>query len=319
MAQAKEAPGRDGERPLSSVPGVASTLRHLLHLDATRGARAAVPALREAVRRVPELSTEPEILRGPDAELLAALAELCEVIGWILFDAGFHRRAHRANARALALAELCGDRWTARLVLLNHSMLQAHTGRPRAALETACRVYGPRALPPRVETLALIRRAHALALLGAARQEPEALLARARSRFLDGVCRHDPPWAWWIDDTELLGHQGWVLARLHRWDRAIPLLHRAATAPGGPAYRELFGAQLLAALAGAGAWREAEDVLADLAPRAARLRSTRTAESLTATALRLRAGTKASASLREGAVYLLDMLSAPEPRPSVRP
>ncbi|MGV9881526.1 DNA-binding protein [Streptomyces sp. NPDC003006] len=316
-------PEQSGERRGSTVPSVIRTLRHLLALDATHGARAAVPALRDTVRRVPELSAEPASPRHLDSELLAALAELCEVIGWILFDAGLHRHAHRANARALALAEICGDRWTARLVLLNHSMLQAHTGRPRAALETASRVAGPRALPARVDALVLIRRAHAIALLGGHR-EPMELIRRARSRFLDGVSRHDPPWAWWIDGTELLGHHGWVLARLRRWNQAIPLLHRAATAPGGPAYRDLFGAQLLSALAGAGAWREAEDVVVDLVPRAGRIGSARTAGSLAATAVRLRGSAAAPASLRDGAAHLLkvldlDGLSAPERRPSARP
>ncbi|MER6611324.1 hypothetical protein ABT282_36995 [Streptomyces sp. NPDC000927] len=57
-------------------------------LNAEHGARAAVAALPDVVRRGPELSAEPAGLGGRDGELLAALAELCEVIGWILFDAG---------------------------------------------------------------------------------------------------------------------------------------------------------------------------------------------------------------------------------------
>ncbi|MEU7581520.1 DNA-binding protein [Streptomyces sp. NPDC041068] len=295
------------------------TLRHLLSLDAEHGARAAVAALPEAVRRVPELAAEPASPVARDRELLAALAELCEVIGWILFDAGLHRRAHRANARALALADLCGDRWTARLVLLNHSMLQAHTGCPRAALETASRVRGPRPLPARVDALVLIRRAHAIAMLDGGR-EPEDLISRAHGRFLDGMSPDDPAWAWWIDETELIGHQGWVLARLRRWDRALPLLHRAATTPGGPSYRDLFSAELLAAFAGAGAWRDAEDLIVDLAPRVPGIGSARTTESLgsTATAL-LRARADVPAPLRDAAAHLLDVLSGRERRPAVRP
>ncbi|MEU4797649.1 DNA-binding protein [Streptomyces sp. NPDC023327] len=299
--------GRGGDQEASSVPTVMRACRHLLALDAEHGPRAAVPALRTAVRGVPELSVEPERLRHLDGELLAALAELSEVIGWILFDAGQHRRAQRANGRALALAELCGDRWTARLVLLNHAMLQTRVGRPRAALATTARVPGPRPLPARVAALVLIRRAHAVALLGGDRAAAR-LVSRAGSRFLDGACRHDPPWAWWFDETELLGHQGWVLARLRRWDRALPLLHRAATAPGGPSYRDLFGAELLAALAAAGDWREAETLVADLVPRVAGVASARTAESLTATATRLKTCATAPASLRDGAAHLLALL-----------
>ncbi|WP_455353989.1 DNA-binding protein [Streptomyces sp. SYSU K217416] len=288
------------------IPLALRTIQRLVALDAAHGATAAVPAVREAVQRIPELVADPRSLRGQDSDLLAALAELCEVIGWILFDAGFHRGAHRMNARALALAELCGDRWTARLVLLNHSMLMAHTGHPRAALEAALRATGPRALPARVASLVLIRQAHAIAMLGD-RGEPLELISRAQSRFLDGISRHDPHWAWWIDQTELLGHQGWVLARLRQWDRAVPLLHHAATAPG-PSYRHLFTAELLSALARAGAWREAEELIADVAPRAARIGSVRTTATLGRTAAGLRRSDAAPASLRDAAAFLLESL-----------
>ncbi|MFD3579133.1 DNA-binding protein [Streptomyces sp. NPDC058644] len=292
------------------IPLAVRTVERLVALDATSGATSAMPAVREAVRRIPELSTDPRTLRPQGGDRLAALAELCEVIGWILFDAGRYRAAHRMNARALALAQLCGDRWTARFVLLNDSMLKAHTGAPRTALETAARVGGARALPARVSTLVLIRQAHAIALLGGDR-EPTDLMARARNRFLDGVSRHDPPWAWWIDQNELLGHQGWVLARLRQWDQAIPLLHEAATAPG-PSYRNLFTAQLLSALARAGAWREAEDLIAEIAPRAARIGSVRTTQTLGRTASHLLGKPGTPAPLREAAAFLLESLPAPE-------
>ncbi|MFD7626966.1 DNA-binding protein [Streptomyces sp. NPDC059851] len=285
-------------------------VERLVALDAEHGAAAAVPAARAAVREFPELTADPGSLpaRRRDRDRLAALAELCEVIGWILFDAGRHAPAHAANRRALHLAHLAGDHWTARLVHLNHAMLQTHTGRARAALDTVSRVPGVHPLPARVHSLTLIRRAHATALLGA-RREPLGLIDRARSRFLDGVSRHDPHWAWWIDETELIGHHGWVLARLGRWDRAIPLLQRAATAPG-PSYRHLFTAQLLSALAGAGAWHEAEQLIAGLAPRAAGIGSARTTETLGRTAAVLCHAPGVPPSLRDAAVHLRAVLPA---------
>ncbi|MFJ9339872.1 DNA-binding protein [Streptomyces sp. NPDC101733] len=283
-------------------------VERLVRLDVARGATAALPAVRETLRLIPELAADPDGLRpyGPDP--LAALAELAEVAGWILFDAGRYRQARAMNARSLTLAGLCGDRWTARLTLLNHSMLTAHTGRARTALRVAARVAGPRPLPARVAGLVLIRQAHALALLGADR-EPLALMDRARGRFLDGLSRRDPRWAWWIDEAELLGHHGWVHARLRRWDRAVPLLQEAVTAPG-PAYRHLFTAELLSALARAGAWREALDLITELAPRAAAIGSVRTTESLARTAARLRRSGAAPTSLRDAAQFLRESLPA---------
>ncbi|MER5299996.1 DNA-binding protein [Streptomyces lasiicapitis] len=299
---------RDGADPGALL----AVTRRLIDLDSAGGGSAAVPLVRAVMREVPEATAAPASLAHTGSDRLAALAELCEVIGWILFDAGFHAAAHRVNARALALAELCGDRWTARLTLLNDSMLLAHTGHPRAALAAAARARGPRPLPPRVATLVLIREAHATAMLGA-RREPTDLMARAGSLFLDGVSRGDPAWAWWIDERELAGHRGWVAARVGDFDRAVPLL-RAAAAPTGPSYRHLFTAHLLAALTGAGAWSDAERLIADLAPRAAGIGSARTTESLRDTAVRLLRARehrhdRAPASVRDAAVFLLESLT----------
>ncbi|MFI1102858.1 DNA-binding protein [Streptomyces melanogenes] len=296
------------EEPAALIPEALGAIRRLVALDASHGATAAVPAVRETLRRIPQLSAVPARLRGHDRDLLAALAELSEVIGWILFDAGHYRRARRMNARALALAELCGDRATARLTLLNHSMLETHTGRPRAALEAAARVAGPRPLPALVGSLVLVRRAHATAMLGGSR-EAVALISRARSRFLDGASPNDPPWAWWIDRTELLGHEGWVLSRLRAWGRAVPLLYEATTAPG-PSYRHLFTAELLSALVRARAWAEAEELIAQVAPRAAGIGSVRTTETLGATAVLLLARPGAPSNLRDAAAFLLESLPA---------
>ncbi|MFE9551945.1 DNA-binding protein [Streptomyces sp. NPDC006703] len=296
-----------GETRSASTSVVLRSVERLVCLDAGHGARAALSTAYDTLRDIPEASAAPAALRGEDSDLLAALAELCEVIGWILFDAGRYRAAHRMNTRALALAELCGDRSIARLVLLNDSMVHTHTGRAPAALDTAARVAGPRPLPTLVGSLVLVRRAHATALLGG-RGEAIALIGRARSRFLDGASRHDPPWAWWIDEAELTGHQGWVLARLHDWDRAIPLLYEAATAPG-PSYRHLFTAELLAALARAGAWSEAEDLIAQLAPRAGGIGSVRTTETLARTAALLLGHADAPANLRDAAAFLRDSVT----------
>ncbi|GAA2079282.1 hypothetical protein GCM10009801_36740 [Streptomyces albiaxialis] len=247
---------------------------------------------------------------------LAAFAELYGVVGWVLFDAGLPAPAARANARALGLAERCGDRGTARLVLLNHSMLLTHVDRPRAALEAAHRAAaGPRALPPRVASLVLLRRAHAVARLGGER-DATALAARARTAFLDGVSARDPHWAWWIDEPELLGHLGWVHARLGHRDRALAPLRAAVAAPG-PSYRHLFAAGLLATAARAGAWTDAARLAAEPAVTAASTGSTRTAASLTATALHLRDRAPAPPYAREAAAHLLESLPPGSPWSSV--
>ncbi|WP_419993276.1 DNA-binding protein [Streptomyces boninensis] len=282
---------------MSRAEEVIRTTERLISVDAATGARAALPAARAALRRMPRYG-------GGDADLTAALAELYEVIGWILFDAGRYGPARHLNAHAYDLAQRSGDRWTGRLVLLNHSMLLAQLDRPRAACATAARVRGPRPLPARVDSLVLVRQAHTAAMLHA-RRDAQALISRARGRFLDGGSRHDPAWAWWVDEPELTGHHGWVLARLGAYDKAIPLLHQAATAPG-PSYRHLFTAKLLTALAGAGAWRDAEALIEATAARAREIGSARTTAELRRTAGQLRTGARVPAALRDAAAYLLE-------------
>ncbi|WJV48978.1 DNA-binding protein [Streptomyces flavofungini] len=308
--------------PRPGLEALRAVTRRLIGLDSAGGGVTAVPLARAVVRAVPEVTADPASLAGAGSDRLAVLAELCEVIGWVLFDAGLHGAAHRMNARALALAELCGDRWTARLTLLNDSMLLAHIGQPRAALAAAARARGPRPLPPRVAALVRIREAHATAMRGA-RREPAELMARAGSLFLDGVSGRDPAWAWWLDERELTGHRGWVAARLGDFGRAVPLLRRAATASGDPSYRHLFTAHLLAALTGAGAWTDAELLVADLAPRAADIGSARTTERLRGTARRVLHGPdRVPASARDAAVHLLESLPPQAPAqalPDTRP
>ncbi|MGH4033998.1 DNA-binding protein [Actinomycetota bacterium Odt1-20B] len=290
-------------------------VRRLVAVDAQQGARAALPLAREELDRFPELKTGATITANTAAsttsaarskDSLSVLAELAEVIGWILFDAGHYHRAHAMNARSLTLADRSGDRWTARLTLLNESMLLTHTGHPTAALTAAARVQGPRPLPARVSTLTLLREAHAKAQLGAY-HDPLKLTHQAHSRFLDGVSHNDPPWAWWIDEPELLGHLGWIHARLHRWDQAIPLLHEAATAPG-PSYRHLFAAKLLTTLTHARAWHDAEHLMTTLAPRIPHIGSRRTTETLHTTARHIRDRAPAPSSARDAAAYLLTEL-----------
>ncbi|MBC2878666.1 MULTISPECIES: tetratricopeptide repeat protein [Streptomyces] len=298
----------DATAPHDLAAAARSAAGRLVATDAARGATAALPALRAAARRFPDPFATGGAYRW-DGDRLAALAELYEVMGWILFDAGRHGPARWANHRALALARLSGDRWTERLVLLNDSMLMSHLGRPRAALEDAARVPGARRLPALVDSLVLIRRAHAVAALGGER-EAVRLVSRAESRFLDGASANDPPWAWWIDHDEVLGHRGWVMARLGRWDEALPLLHRASTAPG-PSYRRLFTAHLLASLARAGAWREAERLADDLVPGVPAIGSARTLGTLrTTTAALLRGDGRPPVALREAAGRLRQALPA---------
>ncbi|MGP3984200.1 DNA-binding protein [Streptomyces sp. KR80] len=288
---------------------VAETTRSLIALDGERGA---ITTARSAERAVAAVREQWRTLRhrhartGDDA--CAAVAELLEIAGWISFDAERQTRGHALNRQALRLSRTCGDRSTERLVLLNMSMQAAHVGRPRDSYLLAASALDSGALSSRTAAPFRLRQARAFALSGR-RQEALRAFDHARSLFADGWSRHDPPWTWWLDQEELDGHHGWTYAALEEWDRAIPLLRSAVDGPQGPSYRILFTAELLCCLVNAGAWRDAEDLMADLIPHAGAIGSGRAVTSIrrAVAIVRARRGTRRGAlSSLQDAAGLLD-------------
>ena len=237
--------------------GIHDLIARLAALDAVAGSGAAVDDAVVAFGRAARLV-------GADRDVRAAVAELGELTGWLLFDAERQAQARRTNRIALGLAEDPRLRW---FILSNQALASVHTGRNREALRIADNA-GP-AAPRRVRALFDVRAARALAELGAA---PEALrrFDRARSAFFDGLAPRDPAWTWWFDERELAGHHGLLHASLGNHDTAIPLLHRAVD---GSAQRAdlrwalyLYRVHLLRVLLDAGAWADAEPVAVALVP-----------------------------------------------------
>ncbi|GHF58786.1 hypothetical protein GCM10010218_45150 [Streptomyces mashuensis] len=292
--------------------GLRAATGALLDLDRVQGAGAAAAPAAAAVARARAGWRAAHRHRAPDAAALSALAELLEVAGWILFDAERHDRALRLNRQALALARHAGDRSLARLVVANLTMQQAHLGDSAASYRTATAVTDAGGLTPRVEAVFRIRQAHALADAGH-RAEALRALARARSLFLDGPSDRDPPWAWWIDEDELTGHHGMVLARLGDLDRASGLLHAATGSGQGPAYRSLFTAELLDVLVRSGAHDEAAALMGALAPHLAGIGSVRALNSLRRTAGAAALARGPAGDVRDAARDLARLLGAGPP------
>ncbi|HEX4222676.1 MAG TPA: hypothetical protein VHZ97_09965 [Pseudonocardiaceae bacterium] len=219
-------------------------------------------------------------LADADPDLRAAVAELGELAGWLLFDAERHREARHTNATALAIADDPSLRW---FILSNQALASVHIGRHNEALRIA---DDPGGRPPRrVQALFDVRAARALAALGA---ESAALrrLDRARSAFLDGPAPRDPTWTWWFDQRELTGHHGLLHAALGNCDAAISLLDQAVA---GSAAREdlrwacyIYRAYLLRVLLAAGALADAESVAVAITPMVGTVAAARTEKLLRA-------------------------------------
>ncbi|MBW4718890.1 hypothetical protein [Saccharothrix obliqua] len=211
--------------------GVRAVTRLLVSLDGLPGTRDLGPLAVRLFRAAPAADRE-------------ALAELAEVTAWVLFEEEHQRLAHAHNLAALALARPGGDVHV--LTLLNASMQRAHVGRLAEALALADRGEAM-ARSPKVRAMFALRAARAHSRAGRAR---EALAALDRARDAPAHDPTAPPWAWWVDETELAAHRAAVLANLGRLEEA------AATFPSADQlrFREVVGAMRYRTLRALGEW-----------------------------------------------------------------
>ncbi|GIF76792.1 hypothetical protein Asi02nite_63100 [Asanoa siamensis] len=162
-------------------------------------------------------------------------AEVFQLRGWTLADAGDPVGALSAYRAALASAAAAGDRPLAGHVLGSASHLLVGSGDPAPALLLARTAYAGarRALSASGRALLLHRIAFAAASAGL-RGAAEAALGAAQRATERRAAEHDPPWLYWLDEGELDALAGRCLVQLGRPARALPLLSRAAARSGQP-------------------------------------------------------------------------------------
>ncbi|WP_234348058.1 tetratricopeptide repeat protein [Streptomyces specialis] len=280
---------------------IRSVSRHLIVLDnQTNGlpiAEMAARAFKKVHRRLGAGAYEQKYER----DILAAAAELAEIAGWALFNAGEFEASRRFNQEALFLARLAGDRSMELLVLQNMGMLAGWVGRPREELLIARSVMGQERLTPRIESMFRAREAQALARVG---QEAQAALTfrRARSLLEESTPDNMPAWAWWITKSEIDRQQGRALHETGQWREAIPIL-RQAMDPRSEAqvgYRNVASVRLLACLLAVKDWRAAEQETEEIIPAVGEMSSIVSLKLLGSTAAKGAATTDAPSSLRDG-------------------
>ncbi|MFJ5225559.1 helix-turn-helix domain-containing protein [Streptomyces sp. NPDC088400] len=197
----------------------------------------------------------------PDKGYLAAVSEVAEAAGWILFDANRKTEARQAFIESQMLARHAGDRpmqWFAMDLL---AMQDVQDGRPGEALRIADSLLATPRLPRRIALIARVRRSRALAQTGdRARSLTE--VERAKSALQDSITVRDPDWTWWVDEMEVVGHHAEVLISLGESAAAIPHLQRTneLVVPGGRG-AFYYAVAELSAFAEVGAWRECETTI----------------------------------------------------------
>ncbi|MFJ6568067.1 helix-turn-helix domain-containing protein [Streptomyces sp. NPDC091292] len=270
--------------PLEGPEYIRSTVAYFLdHDNRYGGSRVADAALQ--VWRAEQAKVDRAMDPGPG--YLSAVAELAEVAGWISFDADRQADARQAFTASHVLARQAGDRPRDWFALDMLAMQDVHRERPGSAMRTADEMLDVPNLPPRVALLARVRLARALAQAGDRARSVEAV-KRARGALQDSVTARDPAWAWWVTEAEVIGHQGEVLMSLGDHAAAVPFIRDARAATSGGRGGLYFTVSELTALAGAGAWRDAEALLVDLPSRLDTVSSARSRARLTSTLTTIR-------------------------------
>ncbi|QLH23404.1 helix-turn-helix transcriptional regulator [Streptomyces sp. Rer75] len=244
-----------------------ASVAHLLAHDNRYGSTAVAPAAVQvwrAEQRKLDRGTVPDRAR---AGYLSAVAELAEIAGWLLFDSRQWDASRTAFLESHLLARQAGDRameWFALDMLAMHDV---QTGRAGEALRIADELLTGLRVPPRIALLARVRRGRALAQVGDHRRALNALEG-ARAGLEESISPRDPAWAWWVNDTEITGHEGEALLAAGEARAAIPTLQRALElasvhfpAGRGTLY---YSVALLSAYATTHAWRECEATLVSI-------------------------------------------------------
>ncbi|ASU79017.1 hypothetical protein CDG81_12780 [Actinopolyspora erythraea] len=267
----------DAPADSDTVNELRTTIHHLVALDGNLGGGEVAPLALRAFRRTQRILDQGDYRASVERDLEATAAELAEVAGWCLIDAGRFTEAHRVNVAALRLAAIAGDTSMEWFVLSNDALVSLYQGNPYAALRIARR-FGEANLPNRVRALFEIRQARALAAL----ESPTALdiFDKARSELTESFTHRDPPWTWWVDQRELavqrghvrngLGHsQDALRDMLESWELSREKEHlRWAT--------YITAANALRLSLRVGAWQEAERITAEILPMVGEVSSGRT-------------------------------------------
>jgi transcriptional regulator with XRE-family HTH domain len=219
--------------------------------------------------------------------LLAAVADLCQLAGFVAADAGRHTAARHHYLTGVRAAHAGNDPASAANNLSSLAYLEANVGDPADAVTLARSAYagGHHAADPISRALFLERVAWAHARTddpGAA----ERALGRVEDVYDPGHLDDAAPWAYWLtlDEVEIMAGRVWT--QLQRPLRAVPILESATARYGDDVPREtsLYLTWLAEALTQASEMERAADAATRALRLAVRARSRRALERVDAVA-----------------------------------
>ncbi|MGH3935900.1 MAG: helix-turn-helix domain-containing protein [Pseudonocardiaceae bacterium] len=210
---------------MSMVNTVTRRIAQLRRVDDFIAGRELRPLVERELRVTAGLLHEAAYTDQVGRALLSAIAELCQLAGWVLVDAGAPQRAARYLALGVRAAHAAGDRPTAANLVSTLSYQVANLGDPREATLLARSASAGGRGHASATTRALLheRVAWAHARAGDTRHTERALAA-VETEYQRRRPADDPEWVYWLTEDEVLIMAGRCYVELEQPGRAIPLL-----------------------------------------------------------------------------------------------
>ena len=207
------------------VDTVTRRVAQLRRVDDHIGGRELRPLVERELRATAGLLRHAAYTDPVGRALLGAVAELCQLAGWVLADAAAPDAAARYHLLGVHAAHAAGDRSTAANLVSTLAYQVANIGDPREAVLLA-RSAQSGARPHASATMRALlaeRVAWAHARAGETRHTERAL-ALVETEYDQRRPADDPSWVYWLDPDEITVMAGRCYVELGHPDRAIPLL-----------------------------------------------------------------------------------------------
>lgn len=210
---------------MGMVDTVTRRVAQLRRVDDFIAGRELQPLIERELRATARLLDKAAYTDQVGRALLNAVAELCQLAGWVTVDAGAPQRAVRYLALGVHAAHAAGDRPTAANLVSTLAYQVANLDDPHEAVLLASSATAGARGHASATTRALLeeRVAWAHARAGDIRHTERALSAvdteYDRRRPAD-----DPEWVYWLDEDEIAVMAGRCYVELGRPSQAIPLL-----------------------------------------------------------------------------------------------
>ncbi len=210
---------------MGMVDTVTRRVAQLRRVDDFIAGRELQPLVERELRATARLLREAAYTDRVGRALLSAVAELCQLAGWVTVDADAPERAARHLALGVHAAHAAGDRPTAANLISTLAYQVANRDDPHEAVLLARSATAGARGHASATTRALLeeRVAWAHARSGDSRHTERALSA-VDTEYNRRRPADDPAWVYWLDEDEIAVMAGRCYVELGWPSRAIPLL-----------------------------------------------------------------------------------------------